>query len=71
MNDNRPDLSNIKNILIRDRKDIRNDTRKYLAKEYRAMANFEGEYRGFKQISTPLMQEIWYMTASFLEEDND
>jgi len=69
MNDNRPNLSHIRNILVKSKQDTRRETRKYLAKEYRAMANFEGEYRSFQSVSTPLMQEIWHMTADYLEEE--
>lgn len=69
MNDNKPDISNIKDILLRSKKELHKETKLYLARELKHMVNFEGDYKEFKSITTPLMQEIWFMIICYLEED--
>jgi len=69
MNDNKPDLSNIKKILLRNRRDLHNETKLYLAKELKTMAELNGEYRIFDKVATSLMQEIWFMAACYLEDE--
>ena len=54
---------------MRDKKELRKETRFYLARELKNMAELKEEYKDFDIVATPLIREIWFMSACCLEDD--